>query len=89
MGPDESTADAETGGDVASGEGTEGAEEPEKDGMLRNGCGGGGNIKPGAAEVDATPPATDAVAGDPDGGGERAGEAGIAAELPPGGLNSA
>lgn len=86
MGPDESTADAETGGDVASGEGTEGAEEPEKDGMLRNGTGGGGNIKPGAAEVDATPLAT---AGDPDGGGERAGEAGIAAELPPEGLNSA
>jgi len=87
MGPDESTADAETGGDVASGEGTEGAEEPEKDGMLRKGIGGGG-IKPGA-EVDTTPPATDAVAGDPDGGGERAGGAGIAAELPPGGLNSA
>lgn len=88
-----SIAEAETGGEVASGEGTEGAEEPVKDGMLRNGGipGGGGIIRLDAVGVDvATPrtPATDAVAGDPGGGGERAGE-GIAAELPPGGLNSA
>ena len=91
-----SIAEAETGGEVASGEGTEGAEEPENDCMVRNGgIPGGGGINKldvdavAAADVEETTPGTDEGAGDPEGGGERAGEAGIAAGLPPGVLNSA
>jgi hypothetical protein len=59
--------------------------------MLRNGGipGGGGIIRLDAVGVEVATPITDvAAAGDPGGGGERAGE-GIATELPPGGLNSA
>lgn len=75
-----SASSAETGGLVARGEGTEGVEMP------RNAGTGGGGMSPAAADdpvAAATVPAGEA------GGGEDPGGVGMAAELPPGGLNSA
>lgn len=77
---------AEIGGLVASGEGLDGV-EPAKDGVLRKAGTGGGGIRPAAAAEDpARPPGVVAVAS---AGGEAPAGVGMAAELPPGGLNSA
>lgn len=85
-----SASSAETGGLVASGEGTEGI-EPVKDGALRKAGTGGGGMRPAAAAaaVEDDDKALGAAATGDVGGGEVAVGVGMAAELPPGGLNSA